>query len=117
MRLSTERDRDETAAIAVLHAALDAGVTLLDTADAYGWSDEERGHNIEYCPHGAGPPQCWCRKPLPGLGVLLIHRHQLDPAKCLYVGDGSHDAGYARRLGFGYHPASEFLDGGLGQIS
>jgi aryl-alcohol dehydrogenase-like predicted oxidoreductase len=45
MRLSTEPDRDETAAMAVLHAALDAGVTFLDTADAYGWSDEERGHN------------------------------------------------------------------------
>src|SRR5262245_14477027 len=45
MRLSTEPDRDETAAIAVLHAALDAGVTLFDTADAYCWSDDERGHN------------------------------------------------------------------------
>jgi hypothetical protein len=45
MRLSTELDRDETAAVAVLHAALDAGVTFLDTADAYRWSDEERGHN------------------------------------------------------------------------
>ena len=45
MRLSTERDRDETAAIAVLHATLDAGVTLFDTADAYCWTDEDRGHN------------------------------------------------------------------------
>ena len=35
MRLSTERDRDDGRAIAVLHAALDAGVTFLDTADAY----------------------------------------------------------------------------------
>ena len=38
MRLSTEPDRDEAAAIVVLHAALDAGVTLLDTADAYCWT-------------------------------------------------------------------------------
>ena len=45
MRLSTERDRDETRAVAVLHAGLDAGVTLLDTADAYCWDDGERGHN------------------------------------------------------------------------
>jgi len=45
MRLSTEPERDETAAVTVIHAALDAGVTLLDTADAYCWSDEERGHN------------------------------------------------------------------------
>ena len=55
---------------------------------------------VEYCPHVAGPPRCWCRKPLPGLGVLLIHRHQLDPALCIYVGDGSQDAAYAERLGF-----------------
>jgi aryl-alcohol dehydrogenase-like predicted oxidoreductase len=45
MRLSTEPDRDETTAIEVVHAALDAGVTLLDTSDTYGWNDEDRGHN------------------------------------------------------------------------
>src|SRR5262245_27861355 len=45
MRLSTERDRNESGAIAVLHAAFDAGVTLLDTADAYCWHDGEVGHN------------------------------------------------------------------------
>ena len=45
MRLSTERDRDEARSIEVLHAAFDAGVTLLDTADAYCRDDGERGHN------------------------------------------------------------------------
>src|SRR5687767_15073143 len=45
MRLSTERDRDDTRSVAVLHAALDAGITLLDTADAYCWDEGERGHN------------------------------------------------------------------------
>ncbi len=35
MRLSTESDRDDARSVAVIHAALDAGVTLLDTADAY----------------------------------------------------------------------------------
>jgi aryl-alcohol dehydrogenase-like predicted oxidoreductase len=45
MRLSTERNRDEPRAIAVLHAAFEGGVTLLDTADAYCWDDTERGHN------------------------------------------------------------------------
>jgi len=65
---------------------------------------------VEYCPHAAGPPQCWCRKPLPGLGVLLIQRHRLDPGRCIYVGDGSQDAGYAERLGFQFRPAREFFD-------
>jgi aryl-alcohol dehydrogenase-like predicted oxidoreductase len=45
MRLSTATHRDDDHAIAVLHAALDAGVRLLDTADAYAHDDGDRGHN------------------------------------------------------------------------
>src|SRR5262249_54422268 len=45
MRLSTERDRDDTSAVRVLHAAFDAGVTLVDTADAYCWDERDAGHN------------------------------------------------------------------------
>jgi aryl-alcohol dehydrogenase-like predicted oxidoreductase/histidinol phosphatase-like enzyme len=62
-----------------------------------------------YCPHGAGPPVCWCRKPLPGLAVQAIERHRLDPGRCLFVGDGPQDPGFARRLGFGYRTASELF--------
>jgi histidinol phosphatase-like enzyme len=61
---------------------------------------------MECCPHGTGPPRCWCRKPLPGLGVVFIHRHRLDPAQCIYVGGGALDAGFARRLGFAYRDAA-----------
>jgi predicted kinase len=56
--------------------------------------------DVECCPHAAGPPRCWCRKPLPGLGVVFVHRYRLDPAQCLYLGAGPHDVGFARRLGF-----------------
>jgi histidinol phosphatase-like enzyme len=66
---------------------------------------------VEYCPHAAGPPVCWCRKPLPGLGVLFMQRHQLDPAQCIYVGAGPQDPGFARRLGFQYRDAEEFFKG------
>lgn len=45
MRLSTAADRDDARSIAVIHAALDAGVTLLDTADSYCRDDSETGHN------------------------------------------------------------------------
>src|SRR5688572_17518200 len=45
MRLSTVAPRDPERAIAVIHAALDAGATLLDTADAYCLDDTETGHN------------------------------------------------------------------------
>jgi aryl-alcohol dehydrogenase-like predicted oxidoreductase len=45
MRLSTSPDRDEGRAIEVLRAALDSGVTLLDTADTYCLDSSETGHN------------------------------------------------------------------------
>lgn len=45
MRLSTEADRDEAQSLAVLAAALDAGVSLFDTARAYAAGDDELGHN------------------------------------------------------------------------
>jgi aryl-alcohol dehydrogenase-like predicted oxidoreductase/histidinol phosphatase-like enzyme len=64
---------------------------------------------VLYCPHGGGPPVCWCRKPLPGLGVVFIQRHQLDPAQCVYVGAGPQDPGFARRLGFQYRDALDFF--------
>ena len=64
---------------------------------------------VEFCPHAPGPPTCWCRKPLPGLGVLFVQRHRLDPAQCIYVGAGPQDPGFARRLGFVYREAGEFF--------
>src|SRR5262245_32421487 len=45
MRLSTERERDDARAVAVLHAAFNGGVTFLDTADAYCLDDSDVGHN------------------------------------------------------------------------
>jgi aryl-alcohol dehydrogenase-like predicted oxidoreductase len=45
IRLSTDPDRDEDRAIATLHAALDAGVDLLDTAAAYGHGEGDEHHN------------------------------------------------------------------------
>jgi histidinol phosphatase-like enzyme/predicted kinase len=65
--------------------------------------------DVEYCPHAAGPPACWCRKPLPGLGVLFLHRYKLDPRQCIYVGSGPQDAGFARRFGFVYDEVGDFF--------
>lgn len=71
MRLSTEPDRDEATAIEVLHAAFDAGITLLDTANAYAHDEAERG----------------------------------------FVNDGGQDPSLARRLGFVYRDAADFVTG------
>ncbi|MDG4860075.1 aldo/keto reductase [Streptomyces sp. T-3] len=45
MPLSIEGRPDEARALATIHAALDAGVTLIDTADSYHWHADEAGHN------------------------------------------------------------------------
>ncbi len=46
MPLSTRSDRpSREEAVGVVHAALDAGVTLIDTADAYAHDESEFGHN------------------------------------------------------------------------
>jgi aryl-alcohol dehydrogenase-like predicted oxidoreductase len=45
MRLSTDESRDEEVALATIAAAADAGVTVFDTARAYGRGEAELGHN------------------------------------------------------------------------
>lgn len=45
MPMSIERRPDEAQAIKCIHAALDAGVTLIDTADAYSLGAGDFGHN------------------------------------------------------------------------
>src|SRR5690242_3851628 len=47
MPLSIEGRPDEDRSIATIHAALDAGVTFIDTADAYHREANEVGHNEE----------------------------------------------------------------------
>lgn len=47
MPMSIEGRPDEARSVATIHAALDAGVTLIDTADAYHLLAGEVGHNEE----------------------------------------------------------------------
>lgn len=47
MPMSIEGRPDEARSVATVHAALDAGVTLIDTADAYHRDADEVGHNEE----------------------------------------------------------------------
>jgi len=64
---------------------------------------------VEFCPHGAGPSVCWCRKPLPGLGVLLLERHAIDPARSLLIQTSAADRGFAARLGIPTVSADDFF--------
>jgi len=64
---------------------------------------------VRYCPHPAFPAGCFCRKPLPGLGVALIQAHQLAREHLIMVGDMDSDRDFARSLGVRYVPAEEFF--------
>ena len=92
------------------HPEVAAGtMSAEDVVAIFARTHELLGVEIEYewCPHGDGPAACWCRKPLPGLGVMLVERHRLDPARCVYVGHDASDRAFSRALGFQYREAAE----------
>ena len=89
-----------------------SGARTADEVDAiFARTHELLGAEIDavWCPHADGPPVCWCRKPLPGLGVVLIERHRLDAAQCLYLGRDTSDRAFAAALGLEYASASDLL--------
>ncbi len=57
---------------------------------------------IAYCPHRAGPPKCWCRKPMPGLVIDMCTRHSIDPTRSLLVGTSTPDRLLAEKTGVAY---------------
>ena len=54
------------------------------------------------CPHGGGPPTCWCRPPLPGLPLVFARRHGLDPGRSTLIGTGAAHRNLAAALGARY---------------
>ena len=45
MRMSTDENRDEELALETIATAAEAGITVFDTAHAYGRGEHELGHN------------------------------------------------------------------------
>jgi histidinol-phosphate phosphatase family protein len=64
---------------------------------------------VVYCPHPAFPVACFCRKPLPGLGISLIQRHRLAREHLVMVGDMESDREFARAIGAKYVTAEELF--------
>jgi aryl-alcohol dehydrogenase-like predicted oxidoreductase/predicted kinase len=56
------------------------------------------------CPHGGGPPVCWCRPPLPGLPLAFARAHDVDPARSLLVGTSPAHRTLATTLGARFVP-------------
>jgi histidinol phosphatase-like enzyme/predicted kinase len=65
--------------------------------------------DISWCPHPAGPPICWCRKPLPGLMLEFAFRYRLDLQQSIVIGRSPADRTLAERLGMGYRDARSFF--------
>ena len=61
---------------------------------------------IARCTHPAGPPVCWCRKPLPGLALWLAHAHDLALDRSVHLGRGPADRGFAARANLRYVDAA-----------
>lgn len=59
----------------------------------------DRALTLLCCPHPAGPPICWCRKPLPGLALAFARAHDVDLSRSVHVGRSPADRGFARRAG------------------
>jgi aryl-alcohol dehydrogenase-like predicted oxidoreductase len=54
------------------------------------------------CPHGGGPPACWCRPPLPGLLLAFARAHAVDPGGSTVVGTSATHRTLADSLGARY---------------
>jgi aryl-alcohol dehydrogenase-like predicted oxidoreductase len=54
------------------------------------------------CPHGGGPPSCWCRPPLPGLALAFARAHDVDPARSTLIGTSTAYRTLATTLGARY---------------
>ena len=54
------------------------------------------------CPHGGGPPTCWCRPPLPGLPLAFARAHGLNPSRSILVGTSPAHRTLATTLGSRY---------------
>jgi hypothetical protein len=54
------------------------------------------------CPHGGGPPSCWCRPPLPGLALAFARERGIDPSRSILIGTSPAHRTLATTLGARY---------------
>jgi aryl-alcohol dehydrogenase-like predicted oxidoreductase len=54
------------------------------------------------CPHGGGPPSCWCRPPLPGLPLAYAWEQGIDPSRSILIGTSPAHRTLATTLGARY---------------
>lgn len=88
------------------------GELSYETAERlFDYTNKQLGVDIEYrfCSHQSAPISCYCRKPMPGVGVEFILKHKLRAKDCIFVGDMTTDKTFAARAGFQYADQAEFF--------
>lgn len=68
---------------------------LIDACEAAGTEIDD----IYFCPHHPIKGKCLCRKPDSLMLEKAIAKHQLDPSKCLMIGDTERDMKAAEKAG------------------
>jgi hypothetical protein len=76
-----------------------AGPTLVFDWRPDGTPLSIEGIETAICPHGGGPPTCWCRPPLPGLVLAFARTHGVDPLRSTLVGSSAAHRTLAATLG------------------
>jgi histidinol phosphatase-like enzyme len=64
-----------------------------------------------FSPHAAGPPVCWCRKPIPGLVLDFARNNRIALGESIMVGRAAADRTLAERLGLTYRAHDDFFSG------
>lgn len=88
------------------------GILTYDKAvELFNHTNKLLGHDIDvsFCPHQSAPPVCYCRKPQVGMFVDFMNRYKLDRKRCIFVGDFTTDASFAKRCGIQYYDQEEFF--------
>ena len=84
-------------------------MTREDVEAEFAKTRAELGVDVTFacCPHDAGPPVCWCRKPLPGSVLEFAIRRSVALDRSVMVGTSAADRTMAQRLGIRFHHASQ----------
>jgi aryl-alcohol dehydrogenase-like predicted oxidoreductase/histidinol phosphatase-like enzyme len=72
--------------------------------DLLGMSDD-----FACCPHDAGPPICWCRKPIPGSVLEFAARRDVALTRSMVVGSSAADRTMAERIGAPFQSSPAFF--------
>jgi histidinol phosphatase-like enzyme len=69
------------------------------------------GADVDFacCPHDAGPPVCWCRKPIPGSVLAFASHRGVALARSIVVGAAAADRTMAERVGARFEPSASFF--------